>query len=263
MILSCPACGASYLIPDSAIGPAGRQVRCASCGHGWHQRAPAEATDAPQPTAASVPETPPAAAAVASAPPVETTTAASLARPVADRAPVEDTTVETTPHVYGADEIDNVRIHPAPARQEPEPPRRDHARMWMLIAIAAALAMLAATAALVAFGPPDIARRFGIAEASTPTLLIRAVRTERRRMASGNELFSASGRIVNPTDSSQPVPDIRANLLDAQDKVVYGWTIARPVTRLVPGASVEFNGAVLDVPKTARNLDLSLATSGG
>lgn len=37
MILTCPSCGTQYVVKDGAIPPGGRQVRCASCKHSWHQ----------------------------------------------------------------------------------------------------------------------------------------------------------------------------------------------------------------------------------
>jgi predicted Zn finger-like uncharacterized protein len=33
--LTCPACAATYDVPEAAIGPAGRQMRCSRCGHEW------------------------------------------------------------------------------------------------------------------------------------------------------------------------------------------------------------------------------------
>jgi len=37
MILQCSKCNARYLVPDSAIGTAGRTVRCARCAHTWFE----------------------------------------------------------------------------------------------------------------------------------------------------------------------------------------------------------------------------------
>lgn len=42
MILTCPACSAKYKLADTAIPAQGRKVRCAACGHSWHQEAAAE-----------------------------------------------------------------------------------------------------------------------------------------------------------------------------------------------------------------------------
>lgn len=49
MILTCPSCGTQYVVKDGAIPPGGRQVRCASCKHSWHQN-PEDAAEAPPET---------------------------------------------------------------------------------------------------------------------------------------------------------------------------------------------------------------------
>lgn len=40
MILSCTACGTRYLVDPVLLGPEGRAVRCAKCGHQWTQKPP-------------------------------------------------------------------------------------------------------------------------------------------------------------------------------------------------------------------------------
>lgn len=41
MILTCPSCETHYFAADDSIGPEGREVKCASCGHAWFVEAPA------------------------------------------------------------------------------------------------------------------------------------------------------------------------------------------------------------------------------
>ena len=92
-----------------------------------------------------------------------------------------------------------------------------------------------------------------------PLLLEVPRKPERRTLASGNELFAVTGRVINPTDTAQRVPDIVAELRDAQGRVVYSWTITPPVRTLPAKGQAEFNSAEVDVPKGSRELNLSFA----
>jgi hypothetical protein len=68
-----------------------------------------------------------------------------------------------------------------------------------------------------------------------------------------------SGRITNPSNARQRVPDIRAELRDAQNRLVYSWTITPQQRTLPPGGAVDFNSAKLDVPASSKRLELSFA----
>lgn len=83
MILTCPNCGTQYVVKDGAIPPGGRQVRCASCKHSWHQN-PEPGSEFAE-TAAAGPEWPGGADLEAPAPDLQAETAQADDDPGSDR----------------------------------------------------------------------------------------------------------------------------------------------------------------------------------
>lgn len=240
MILSCPACKTRYLVPDTAIGPTGRQVRCASCKHSWFEEPPAY--ELKTPSAAPQPSAPEGEAA----------------------APPPIPPIPEPPRTYSDDPP------PAPdpgldpfAHEPPFRPRRNKMKLLTWAAAVFAVIAIGATLALLTMGSGGIAAKLGLAKSEGPLIIEVTRKPDRDRMPNGNERLIVSGRIVNPTSEPQPVPDIRAELRDVQGRTVYGWMIARPVQMLPPGATANFDTAAVDFPRASQALNLSFADSSG
>jgi predicted Zn finger-like uncharacterized protein len=293
MILTCPSCGTQYVVKDGAIPPQGRQVRCASCKHSWHQDSEAAADDGETFAEAAIiePSTGPeaeerayqAAALAADEPPAEAAAGDATEHP-GEAAPSEDAT--TIPAGYAPVEpvapSDEDSVEAAPAAPEPvaeteeqwtppaEQPIDDEfspfapreidepRRSPLLTILLVALLIAAAAAAFWFLAPAEWKQRIGIAGSGETPLQLMMTHSDRQKLASGNELLAVSGRVINPTSKTQAVPPIRAELKSSTGQLVYSWTIPPPARSLPPGGSASFNSAELNVPPGAEELTVTL-----
>ena len=220
MILTCPSCEKRYVVPDSAIGANGRQVRCAACRRSWFQQPGPAAIESPAPVAAAI---------------------------------VQPVTPEPRPA-------------PEPVYEDGDsflqPPRRNPAKTWTIVAILAAALMTAAAFGLQYFGLPDLTQRIGIPVQTGDALGIVDESARPRRLESGNDMLEVSGAIVNRTDQVQRVPQIRAELKDGNGRVIYSWSIAPPAPEIQPNGRMAFDSAEIGVPAGGRTLTLNFGPVG-
>ena len=282
MILTCPSCSTQYVVKDGAIPANGRQVRCAACGTSWRQEADARAEpddaglvdEAPVPTD-PVPEEAYAEAGYAEAGASEESEAdepdygygESGVTAVPDDEPLIDAR-EPSPIPPEA-EIPTI-AEAAPAGRlewtgddefspfaEREPVERKGQKGLGLVLIA--IVVIAAIAAALWFlAPTEWRNRLGLAAAGETPLKLVLEHSDRQQLASGNELLTLSGRVVNPTTEPQVVSAIRAELKSATGKLIYSWTIPPPARTLPPGGSARFNSAELNVPPGAEDLTITI-----
>jgi predicted Zn finger-like uncharacterized protein len=285
MILTCPNCGTQYVVKDGAIPPHGRQVRCAACKHSWHQD-PDEtgalvldreaAIEAPAGEAEDVPGSEPEGESFAEATMIEPRGGPEAEQRAYEEAALADGPPEQAPAAENRVEeaaTPTETLVPADYDAPPEPEAQvddefspfavrdavERKRRSPLLAILILVVAIAAIAAAFWFyAPAEWKAKLGLAETTTPLQLSNPPHVERRPLASGQELLTVAGRVINPTDQAHPVPPIYAELYDHGGKVIYSWTIAPPTPTLGPGASASFNSAEINVPAGAEGVTISL-----
>jgi predicted Zn finger-like uncharacterized protein len=140
--------------------------------------------------------------------------------------------------------------------EDEEEPRKTSAMSKILIAL---LVIVALAVAFWFLAPADMKSRLGIASASaSPLQVSNPPHVERLQLASGNELLTVSGRVINPTSREQEIPPLSAKLTNQAGKLVYSWTIAPPARSLAAGASASFNSAEVNVPPGGEYLTITL-----
>ena len=203
MILTCPACRIRYLIDDEALGgPAGRTVRCVSCGHTWHQ----------------VPEPPVPELRIEPAPEFELPRLEpGLEAP--PRPPAESMPTATQP----TRRIGWVAVG------------------WLVLILVLAAVILAGVVArdeVVAMWPPA-ARLYAFAgmKVEQPDKWLKISKVTPTRTPEG---LIIEGDIANTANTAQDVPRLRIALRGSGDKDVQFKVIDPPKQRLLPGEVAHF-----------------------
>ena len=299
MILTCPSCGTQYVVKDGAIPPQGRQVRCASCKHSWHQDAePPVLGDDEESIAEAIQIDPSSGPEAEERAYEEAALAAEFADSPSDApagyapisppdfgdefaaAEVRSEPVQDSESSPVESELDAIAREAGAYADEPradtleQPPEDDEFSPFVLREpdeptqrgplakiLLVALLIAAAAAAFWFLAPASWQERVGIAGAGETPLQLMMTHSDRQKLASGNELLAVSGRVINPTDENQNVPPIQAQLRTRSGKLVYSWTIAPPARILPPGASATFNSAEVNVPAGGDELTITLGSA--
>lgn len=253
MLLVCPSCRTRYVVPDTAIGMDGRQVRCANCKHSWFQDG-------------VLPPVPPAPQIIAPNPVSEqneSVTAPPEPTASPDFSRFEEAAAGEAEHAKDISEPfaspDSISVESPPqqshfAHEPPFRPRRNPAKLWTMAAVAFALLVASGGGAVWYYGVPNIGMNLGMAGAEPDLKIILNENLELNEREDGTPFFIASGSIVNPTSRAQRVPEMLVTLKDSGGRPVYSWKMKAKVRSLAPGAKVDFSEARLDVPQAAAQI---------
>lgn len=257
MLIVCPHCATSYQVQAAALGPQGREVRCARCRNMWRampdedhamadaltQAADAIGGAAARPSAQPMADPEPDAMPVVESPPLANEAAGN---------PVE----WTAPH------IDSLAA-PAPAKAV-RPARAPRLRMpslrvnlkVALLAMGALAAALIVWRAEVVRALPQTAAFFRLVGLDTN---LRNLRFEDVRVSTetvdGKQVLVIQGEIVGTgRNAAVEVPRLRFVVRDAKGTEIYGWNAIIEQAKLGFGERAPFRSRLASPPQDGHDI---------
>ncbi|MBI1179550.1 MAG: DUF3426 domain-containing protein [Alphaproteobacteria bacterium] len=284
MIITCPNCSTRYTLPQEKIRLGGQKVRCAKCGHVWHQM--------PEPEEAAL---------VEPAPPPETDTAPAWSdEPAAESAAAEPTPtppvdVPEGPEPEGEPPPTEDRGDFAAYRPPEPPPSGDDLRRFrasqeaeqeaaeqrssnvrrgvviglillLLLAIGVVLVFRDRIEALTGINLHPAPPAEETAPAPAPETVAPAATAPQAlnlvfddvessiEESDGVKRLTVKGTIVNPGDTGQAIPPLSFEMLDADGRTIDHWVFKAPVETLAPHTTTRFMAQRDTPPATLHEL---------
>ena len=228
MILTCPASATRYQADEAKFPPQGRQVRCAKCGHVWHQPGPVAVAE-PEMAAASDPLHAPE-------PSLSRTRAFAPAATVQEGEPLARGAMLAVVVGWIALIAAILAIGYSAVRY-----RQEISVIWPQSAGVYSSLGMKVNAHGIDFSHVDY----------------------RRENEDGQTVLAVTGNIVNSGSRELPVPqNVRVTLSDSSNHELYHWNFTPNVQTLKPGQSSPFLTRLSSPPAAARHLEVRFAPNG-
>ena len=232
MILTCPSCSTRYFADGASLGPKGRAVRCAACGHTWRARE----GDVPAPT---------------------------------DEPELEEELEGGLDGDLGEPAGEAAETAPAKTAERPLAPGALNMRASLIGWGAAGAGVLALMVLAVIFRVelvglwPRAAGVYAAAgfEVTAEGLVFEHVAAE-PGYADGEPTLTITAVVRNTTGRSRPVPPVRISLFDQDAEELFAWSVALGLEELEPRGSARFTAMLAQPPADARDLELRFARLG-
>lgn len=255
MILTCPACTMRYLVAEGAVGPEGRRVRCAHCGHQWFQEAE---TGLDEQLFAADPEIDISFDEEDDAP----FEMPSEGEEADDFQSILQKELQEAPIPEG---VKPVHIHEDITLPEPSSKKNVKLPPEKLGGFATAAIVWVVIIGALIFMQPQISRAWPPSNLFYNLVGLKPVPPgeglglDGLRAEMGEGKIRLTGDIINLKEKELKVPSVMATIVDVDGKMIDRISIAPPVARLKPEGRVTFDVAYPKIPDGAANVNYAFS----